>query len=52
MCGGKKKEFRVKKKPDQVQNLCWILCKGNWKIMLKSIYDNLLNLELLEKYVS
>lgn len=47
MCRGE--EFFFFK--SQMQSLCWILCKGNWKIVLKSIFDNILNLELLEKYL-
>lgn len=46
------KEFRVKKnKIKKMQSLYWILCKGTWETALKSIFDNLLNLELLEKYL-
>lgn len=47
---GRRKNLEFKKK-SQIQSLRWILCKVNRKIALEPIFKNLLNLELLEKYL-
>lgn len=47
---GRRKNLELKKK-SQIQSLRWILCKVNRKVALEPIFKNLLNLELLEKYL-
>lgn len=47
---GRRKNLELKKK-SQIQSLRWILYKVNRKVALEPIFKNLLNLELLEKYL-